>query len=396
MILTLLSYLLKLMVGKRRFAFDTTDLLVLLFALAMLLSGLFSRAGIAEGGKAAGIATVLTVGGYLLAANLLVTRRMLLLFSRGILFTAALLALVGIFRTVLALTSPVWMTHETVLFVTTRFDAIFPNNDVHASYILLLFPLLLGVMAETRRARWRYLPTLLLLLAALVLTLSATALISLLFSLLFFALLLSRSHARWLILLVAILPNILILLPTATLHELVSLLSFLGNEELLLAHIAAWKQGLLLLVRYPFGIGMGHGQEVLTALFGEGATAENLGLHLAAEMGLPTLLVFLILLVAVLRGSLALRKLESENRFRIFSVGATASVFSFLVFGVASYPFASPAILLLFFLVLGLLTAARRVANEEEEGFSLTRPTDIATATTEVRIARRRTGGREV
>ena len=132
-ILTLLSYFLKLMVGKRRFAFDATDLLVLLFALAMLLSGLFSRAGIAEGGKAAGIATVLTVGGYLLAANLLVTRRMLLLFSRGILFTAALLALVGIFRTVLALTSPVWMTHEAVLFVTTRFDAIFPNNDVHAS-----------------------------------------------------------------------------------------------------------------------------------------------------------------------------------------------------------------------------------------------------------------------
>ena len=95
--LSLLSYLLKLLLGKRRFTLAPTDLLLLLFALLLLLSGVFSTVGI-QGGTVAGLAAaLLLIGGYFLAANLLATRRILLLFARGLVFGGALLAVCGIF-----------------------------------------------------------------------------------------------------------------------------------------------------------------------------------------------------------------------------------------------------------------------------------------------------------
>lgn len=379
----LLSYLMKLALGKRRIAFDLTDLFVLLFSILLILSGLFSPDGRVADGLSL---SLLVFGGYFLASNLLVTRRMFLLFSRGILFTATLFAAIGIFRAVLSFASPSWETHKIVLYFADCFDAVFTSADAYGSYLLLLFPLLLGVMSETRHTRWRYIPSLLLLLGAVAMTMVPSAYLTFLLSLLFFLLLTARTHARFLILLSVILPNVLLFLPMQALERIASLFSFLGTEELLLSHITAWKEGLSVLITTPFGLGVG---KDVSALFPTG-TAENLYLHLALITGIPTLVVFLLVAVFSLHGSLALRSLEGENHFRILSVGAAAAIFSFLTFGVVGYSFSCRIIFLLFFLLLGLLTAARRAASEEEARH-LSRPPDFTVASTEIHIARRRT-----
>ena len=388
--LALFSYFLKLPIGRRRFTFAPIDLLVLLLSLLLLGSGIFSYAGTASGTTTALVAVILLGGGYFLAANLLTTRRTVLLFSRGVLFSAALIATGGIFFRILALTGSSFPSPEVVAFFNRHFLAIVETPESLAAYLLLSLPLLLSVMMETRRARWRYLPSLLLILTALALSLLPSAYLVLLLSLLFFVLMLRARRAALPLALLCLLISLLPLFPATVTEGLADALSFLGLKEPLLSLLATQRAALGLIGGRPLGIGLGHPPGVLSILLSGEADAASLYLEIALEAGIPTLVLFLLLIGVAARGASATAAHGRENRFRILSAGVTSGLFALLLFGTGSYLFANTSMLLLFSLMLGLLTALRRIAAEEERMRLESMPPEVGQAATEVRITSRR------
>ena len=388
--LAILSYLLKLPIGKRRFTFEPVDLLVLLLSLLLFGSGLFSYAGTASGLPTALVAVILLSGGYFLAANLLATRRTVLLFSRGVLFSAALIAAAGIFFRLLALTGSAFPSPEVVAFFNRSFLAIVETPESLAAYLLLSFPLLLSVMMETRRARWRYLPSLLLVLSALALSLLPSVYLVLLLSLIFFVLMLRARRAALPLAVIALLPCLLLFLPEAVTVGIADAFAFLGLREPLLSLFASWRAAGDLILAHPFGIGLGHPPGVLSLLLSGEGDAASLYLQIALETGIPTLVLFLLLIGVSAAGAVSTAAHGRENRFRILAVGVSSGLFALLLFGTGSYLFSNRSMLLLFSLMLGLLTALRRIAAEEERIRLESMPPEIGQAATEVRITARR------
>ena len=388
--LAILSYLLKLPIGRRRFTFEPIDLLMLLLSLLLLGSGLFSYAGTENGLLTALVAVILLGGGYFLAANLLTTRRTVLLFSRGVLFSAAVIAAAGIFYRILELAGSDFPSPEVSAFFRRSFLAIVETPGSLSAYLLLAFPLLLSVMMETRRARWRYLPSLLLILSALALSLLPSVYLVFSLSLVFFVLMLRARRAALLLSLLALLPNLLVLLPEAAGAAIADALSFLGLREPLLSLFASWRAAGALILDHPFGIGLGHPPGVLSLLLAGEGNAASLYLHIALETGLPTLLLFLLLVGTAAAGAHTTAAHGKENRFRILAVGVFSGLFALLLFGTGNYLFSNRSMLLLFSLMLGLLTALRRIAAEEERMRLESMPPEVGQAATEVRITARR------
>lgn len=374
--LALLSYLLKLLRGKRRFSFTLTDLAVLTLALFLLLSCVFAHGGsrghVMDGVKAA----VLLTGGYLLTANLLETRRTLLQFTKGLLLGGAILGLAGILCGAVRLASPEELS-PSLLALLDIAETVMGDSVGASAILLLLFPLLPVALGESRIPRLQTIPAALLITGALALTLSPLVYLALLLSILLFLMITRRRSPLPLVLLFGILPNFLIALPEGW-REALSSFSFLGLGDLLADSFAAQADALALISRYPFGIGLG------------GADAGNIHLQMISAAGIPSLLLFLLLLLSIADCTTRAEACLREPHLRRLTAGVQSGTLALLVLGLFLSPLDDLRVLLVFAMILGLLVAVRRAIHESRDGPHPTTHKEQTTAAVEVRLSRRR------
>ena len=242
-----------------------------------------------------------------------------------------------------------------------------------ASYLLLLFPLLFSVLSDTETLRWRYIPALLLLPAALGLTLHPVTYLTLVLSLLLFALFNTRARPRGFLLVFAVLPCFLFLLPVEWAEWISECFAFLGIEDEVFGRLSAMRIGaraFLGELGRPFGIGVGHSELSLRAFFASYGRADvdagSLYLTMGIQLGSMGLLTFLLLLAFSVRDSLRTLQISEDNRYRSAAVGIVCSIFSALLIAPYENIFANHRTLLLFFMLVGLATAVRRAALYEE------------------------------
>ena len=377
-LLSLFSYLLKLLRGKRRLSFALTDLPVLLLALLLILSCLFAHEGaqvrLSDGANAA----ILLLGGYLLASNLLDTRRTLLQFTRGLLLGGAILGIAGIFCTAVELTAPEEPS-AALLTLLGSMQTITGNSTGAVAVLLLLFPLLPVILGEARFSRRASFSVALLLGTALVLTLSPLTYLALLLSLILFAVIVRRRSPIVLVLLFGILPNFLIALPSAWTDALSSI-SFLGIGDLLRGSFEAQDAAITILLRHPFGVGLAY------------VDTGNLYLQLLTVAGIPALFLLLLLLLSIADCSTRSAACLREPHLRRLTAGVQSGVFALLVFGILVAPLSDFRVLFVFAMLLGLLVAIRRAIHESGEGPLPVAHKELsaATAAVEVRLSRRR------
>ncbi len=371
----LFSYLLKLAVGKRHISISLGDLFVLLFSLTILFTGLFTPSG-ADGSISGFTAAVLAMGGYFLAANLLRTRRTILLLSRGLLSAGTVLGILGILLGAVRLSSPTLDSAGFLFHLTEGIRAI--TGESFSAYLLLLFPLAFGLAGISRRHLFESLPTLLLLLAALALTLSpATYLAAILSLVVFFvaARVPFRGIALVSFLLFAVLPIGFALVPASFIDTVAPHLAFLGLDGALPAAFMQFREGLLLIKAHPLGIGAG--------LF----ELPSLYLGMVLESGVAALVLFLAALYSSLRRGLVQSNDRASRPLRYLSAGVASGLLALPVNGMLENGFADRRVLFLFFLLLGLLTAIGRTAGEEKSLY-LDQPAEPRLASLEVRVSR--------
>lgn len=387
-----ISYLLKLLLGKRTFTLRPMGLFVLLFSLTIALFALISPSG--NEGTLDGVMTaVLILGGYFLAANLLATRRALLLFIRGLLFSVALLSALSITEAVVSLTSPELLSAEPLRLV-GELLTVLGGSRALAAFLLAAVPLLLSVVAETRRAAWRYTPSLLLVFGALVLSFDVPVYAVAVLSLILFSLLDARKYAGRFFLAVMLLPAVILLLPEAAHAEIASFFSLLGKETgvKVATHLALYRSALALFLGNPFGVGFGYDdglRDFLAAYGADAADAGNLYLQVTAQLGIFGLVLLFLLLAYFSRSLYSVRTLGRTNAFRLLSVGGVTAITALLLLGFGAALFDSRSVMYLFFLLLGLLSATERCAYEDEAARLLNRaPAESTTAAAEVRLFR--------
>ncbi len=372
LLLTALSYLVKLFLGKRSFSFEPLDLFVLLFSLFYLFGGFFALGG----GSIApwhGIASCLLILlGYFLLANLLSSRRLLLRFCKNLVFSGSTLAFIGLIQQILGLSVPEWLDRN-ASYINGRITAFLHNPNVLACYLVLCLPLLFALLTEGRNGRGRRIFSLLLLVAALVFTWSRGAWVALFMALLLFVLLAAKKPFRWFFGLGLLLPNLLLFAPDSVARRISSIFSVFGGsiDSSVYYRFKIWRSSLLLFFDNLWG-GIGVSPEnfqksYLPYAVSGAEVAEhshNLFLQIGIEMGVFALAAFLLLLVFALRKVLSpLSKDPLEVRYPVLGVGAFSSLFALLVFGIFDYVLYDFRIFFLFFAILGLVSAAGRLSK---------------------------------
>lgn len=390
--LMLLSYLGKLLLGKRRILWEATDLFMLLFALLVLLGGALSPAENRSGVLFGVLCAVMLAGAYFLTANLLTSRRMLTTFVRVLLLPFSLLALGGILRALATLTDLSVFDGAAMRYLLDTVVLTLVTPEELCACLLSLLPLLLILFRLPGRGRPLYLLPLTLFLAAIVLSEKTMAYPVLALTLLFLLLAAMRRRCLFLIPVALLAPHLCLLLPPAALEALARPLLPGAIYTPMHSCLTAWRGALAALGEAPLGIGLVLDENRLSDLLsGQGAgTAgpRHLLLALAVQLGVVGLIASLGLLLSAFRAAGRAHALSPESPYRPLTLGATAALFAFLLFGLQSALLSSPTVALLFSLLLGLLTAACRAAAEEERGYSLRESPQQETASTSVRLTR--------
>lgn len=154
LVYTVICYLVKLFLGKRRFVFETVDMAALLFAFSVGLSGVFS---FSAGSLKPALLQVCFIGGYFLTVLLIRTDEWLSRCAWSAIAAGAATSLFGIYQyfTGTAQQASAWIDSSMFGDISGRVVATLENPNMLAEYLILIFPLAAArfLTGDSRRRR---------------------------------------------------------------------------------------------------------------------------------------------------------------------------------------------------------------------------------------------------
>ncbi len=369
----LLSTLLKLLRGKRSLYFEAADLAALGFLLLLLFGGVVTLGG----APSFRLALVLVLFGltYFVVLALIKSTEWLERCLNALMVSSLLVSFCGIVEWALGKASAVWQDQEIFDTISGRIVSLWENPNVLAEYLIVTFFVSFGCLIGLKKASGKLLA--LLSLAAsgfcLILTWSRGAWLGVAVAFVLMLLVLSYKFVPVVLLLVVGGIVSFVFLPEAFAERVSSILTF--SDSSVLYRLNIWK-GCSALIRRTFLTGVGVGEEAFSqayhsfALPGiEGAPhSHNLFMQIVIELGVMGLLVFVIFLVLMLRSVFTLFRARSmKPSTSVMALVLTSSVFALLINGLTEYIWYNPRIFLLFWLILGLVGAARRLGMMESD-----------------------------
>ncbi len=376
-ILSYISYIRKLAMGKRSFRFRPCDLFVLLFSMFYLAGGLFPFSESSSSSESALVYfTIISV--YFLASNLLTNKRILDTIIRSLLISGLIISLLGIFQQFGGYVTADWLDADAYAYISGRISATFDNPNVLASSLLPVIPFAIVYLFEREK---RIMTTfyraiaLVALMAALVFTWSRGAWVGCAVSLLMLCAFVFRRSPKFVVAVFAGIPNLLLFAPESVWHRIASIFSFLGDEvdSSVAYRLTVWRDSLSMFFDNAFG-GVGVGHEAFSAVYlkyaSVGAEAalhsHNLFLEIGIEVGVFALILFSLVLVYTFRSCYSMEFAANQSSVRSACLAAFASAIALLTNGLTDYVWYNYRVCLLFWLVLGICNAAYRIATEEQ------------------------------
>lgn len=280
---------------------------------------------------------------YFLVVNNLKSKVEIKKLTRSILGVSVFVALYGLIE---------FFTHN----FTPPFST-FPNQNAFASFLLIPFSLVSGLLLFGKRrggAKGIILRIMIVIfLLAIITTRSRGGFLSLALIVIFLGALKSRRHA---LIALALIMLTFSLLPTPANSPLVRLVTIGGKDPYAYTRISIWKSAFSIIKDHPFlGTGLGTFQDAFLgysfpvegvfARFGKKASfAHNEYLQLVSEMGIFVLGVFIWLLCAFFRKAKKLLKdFRNEEKYGLI-VGLVAGIMGVLIHGLVDFPLHAPAV----------------------------------------------------
>ena len=367
--LILVSYVLKLLCGRRVLHLSLIDYTVAVFLFFTIFSGIIT---VDSSSFPKMLVFVIFMLGYFVVKNTISSPSLVRRCLYSLVASSALVSAYGLYQNFFGEISTVWQDVTVFSEISGRVVSTFENPNVLGEFLILVFPVTLALMISVKSAsqRFAFFCAALLNAACLVFTWSRGAWLGFVIATVLFFLL-SGKH---------FFTAGILLSPLALFG-----LSFMGNTSVFRRfttfgdsstsyRLSIWRGTLdMLKDTWWYGIGIGEGafRKVYPAYALPGIEtaphSHNLYLQIITEGGIFALLSFILFILVFMQCSFSFSKNAVSRANRSICVGLFAGIAAFLIQGLTDYVWYNYRIFLLFWLIAGLAVAHIHTAKQTEE-----------------------------
>ncbi len=374
-ILSFISYLFKLIKGKRIIRFKLIDICVIVFMLIVLCGGIVSA-----GAKTSSIDALLMFSlmlDYFLIVNLFRTPLWLERIVKTLLISFIITAIYGIADYFLDVSQLEWTDMTMFSFITNRADSFFENPNVFATYLVLILPLLLICFSRERYflKKGTSFISLILLIACLLFTWSRGGWLGGILAIAIFFLILSRKALPVMILTLPTVPLASAVIPSNLMTRFLSI----GNmsDSSTFYRFYTWK-GVFRMIKDVLLGGVGVGESAFTSIYPlyayEGIEtvmhSHCLYLQILSETGIVGLLLFVLVIVVFLQNCFSFLKDSDNVKLNLTVMASIAGIAGALLMGAFDYIWYNKSVFLAFWIIIAIACSAigiGRVADRRKQ-----------------------------
>ena len=367
--LTIVSYVFKLICGRRVFRLQLMDFAFMAFMLFVVFGGIFTIDG---SSFLKMLVFVCFMSVYFIIKNIISSPYLVKRCLYALVASSMLISAYGIYQNYFSVLSTGWQDVAVFAEIRGRVVSLFDNPNVLGEFLILIFPITLGLMANAKKLNERFL-------------LFVSAVMSC------FCLVFTWSRGAWIGCVIA---TVLFLCVSSKYFFTAGILSlpvvsafvFLKSDSAVIQRITNFKdsstayrlniwKGVLRMLEDVgfFGLGIGEGAfgkiypNYAMAGVEEAPHAHNLYLQIVSEMGIFALLFFLVFIFLFAQFSLSFCKNAMSRSNKLICMGIFCGVLAILIQGLTDYVWYNYRIFLLFWIVIGLGVAHVYTSKGTEE-----------------------------
>ena len=367
--LIFVSYVLKLLCGRRVFRLNLIDFTAIAFIFFVFFGGIFA---IDASSFSKMLLMVCFMLSYFVIKNIISSPSLVRRCLCALVLSSALVAAYGIYQNYFVELSTIWQDTDVFTDIRGRVVSTFENPNVLGEYLILVFPLTLAMMATAKKTNDRFW---LLVCAALncmclVFTWSRGAWIGFALATALFLCVSSKYFFTAGLLSIPVIGTFAVFKVDSSIIRRIT--SF--GDSSTSYRLGIWEGTLRMLKDIgPYGIGIGEG--AFTKLYPVYALSgietaphsHNLYLQLAVETGYISLIAFLIFILAFALCSFSFCKRAMKRENKLICIGIFCGVLAFLIQGMTDYVWYNNRIFLLFWMIVGLGVAHVCTAKNTDE-----------------------------
>lgn len=366
-ILTVISFVIKILLGKEKFYTVTQpSFFIVGFLLVAGFSSLTSF-NIAKSVQTYVLYLVFAFA-YFLTVNNIKTKNQWYNLVVVFALTGLLVGLYGVYQNYfVTFTDTSWIDEDMFTEIQTRVYSTFDNPNVLGQYLIMVIPVAFALMWSDKRflAKVFYAFIVAVMMACLIFTWSRAAWVAILLAIGFYMVMKDR---RWASLLVVA----LLIMPFVLPESIISRITSLGNmsDSSTAYRFSVWISSLRMAGDYWMsGIGLGAGafERVYQkyALNGAGFAlhSHNFYIQLVVEMGILGIILFAFIMISTYRKIISIKDKNSSNKNIALAMGG--ALIGYMFQGVAENLWYNYRMILLFWIYLGILHSGANLANSE-------------------------------
>lgn len=361
---TTLCLFLKVICGKRSIKLDLLDWSVLAFMILMFFGGVVAMSRASMKPMLVYVAFML---GYFLVVNLIRSREWLARCVVGIIASCTLVSLYGLFQNFFGIAETTWQDADMFSSIKGRVVSTFENPNVLAEYLIMALPLMLAVFIIAKSNKSRILTAFcgVCAVGCLIYTWSRGAWLGFIFGVIIFMLMYSKKTLAAMLFVLLGVPFLPFVLPASITQRFLSI-GNLGDSSTSY-RVNIWK-GVFAMLKDYFVTGIGIGNDSFRLVYPAYALSaietaphsHNLYLQIVVEIGIFGLIVFLALLFIWAQSCLTFHVTEKRNT-KLLGAALFSGLVAVLIQGLTDYIWYNYRVFLMFWLMLGLSAAVRRV-----------------------------------
>mgnify|MGYP002575011307 FL=1 len=373
---TFISYLFKLMVGRRVLQFQTIDIFICLFA------GLYAIGCITSIDVSRSLLPTLVflcfILSFFLVVNLIRDEKWFRRALFALLGAAVIEAAYGVFQNYFGQLATTWQDTKMFEDISGRVVSTLENPNVLAEYLIMCMPVMFALFWMGKGVRGKVYAAIpfLICAACVIFTWSRGAWLGLILAMFLLLLMLSRKSLVFYLVGIFASPFAIMVMPENILHRFTSIGNLADSSTSYRVNI--WR-GTLRMLKDCFFTGIGSGIDLFPLVYPEYALngvstaphSHNLYLQIAVEMGVFGLLLFLAIVFLAAKICFHTLNKHKMDQMRWIVAGLACGLVAVLVQGLTDYIWYNYRVFLVFWLLLGLLAAAGRLSEQRAKQLEL-------------------------
>lgn len=285
-------------------------------------------------------------------------------------FSATIVSLIGLYQYIVGVeVKAAWVDVENNPDIRARVYSVFGNPNILAEYLVMMIPLSISLFWYSKKIHKKviFLGTSLILILALVLTLSRGGWVGFAFSALIFMILVEK---RLLLSIIPIGVGGIYFLPQTILNRIMSIFNLADSSNAY--RLTMWSISMDIIKDNPIaGVGFGHlpFKQTFETYIRTMPTyhAHNTYLETAAEIGIPGLIAFLFFLFILFKYGIK-NLIQQDNKYiKIMAAGVFSGLGGLLAHGAAENVLYLTKIIIHFWILVAFILILTRIKEKEEK-----------------------------